>query len=199
MNDAFLGQEHADLIAMRSKPRLLILSEDMRIVFADWVAMFTVFSVCDNRSKALEEHTLPEPLRAAVRAAVASWDADGPAESVIEPLPEVVLRVSRLSGATQSLIAVFCENRARRDDLAYAAQLFGLCKRELEVLELVLRGFRSSEIADELMIAEGTVQDYFKQLLRKTDSKNRTEMLTRVLGWGESASMRSRVIRRESF
>jgi DNA-binding NarL/FixJ family response regulator len=185
MSGGFVHQEHAELMAMRSKPRLLILDEDLRIVFADWAAMFTVFRVCEDPSEPLEKQRLPEPLRDAVRTAVAGWDTNGPAESIIEPLPELVLRVSRLSGVTQSFIALFCESRARRDDVAHAARAFGLRRREQEVLGLVLRGFRSSEIAEEMMIAEATVHDYFKQLLRKTKSRNRTEMLTRVLGWGE--------------
>jgi DNA-binding NarL/FixJ family response regulator len=98
-----------------------------------------------------------------------------------------VLRVSRLSGISQNFIAVVCETRARRGDLDRVARKFSLTRREQEVLGLILHGWRAIEIAEELMIAETTVQDYFKQLLRKTKSKNRSEMIARVLGWAQRA------------
>jgi DNA-binding NarL/FixJ family response regulator len=166
---------------MRSRPRLLILDEKLRIVFADWAAMFTIFRLQEDHVEPVER--LPYPLEDAVRDAIASWSGDASAESVVEPLPDVVLRVSRLSGLSQNFIAVVCENRARRGDLDRIAHKFSLTRREQEVLGLVLHGWRAVEIADELMIAETTVQDYFKQLLRKTKSKNRSEMIARVLGW----------------
>jgi DNA-binding CsgD family transcriptional regulator len=178
-----VGDNPVDVIARRSKPRLLILDEELRIVFADWAAMFTIFRVSEDPREPVQR--LPEPLYSAIKNAVTTWGALGPAETLVEPLPDVVLRVSRLSGTNQSFVAVFCESRARRDDLAHAARLFALTKREQEVLNLVLHGLRASEIAEELMIAEGTVRDYFKQLLRKTKCKNRTEMIARVLGWAD--------------
>jgi DNA-binding CsgD family transcriptional regulator len=182
---AHLGDRAAAVIAMRSRPRLLILDEELRIVFADWSAMFTVFRLREDPVEVAER--LPHPLEDAVREAISSWSGDAPAESVVEPLPDLVLRISRLSGLAQNFIAVVCETRARRGDLDRVAKEFSLTRREQEVLGLVLHGWRAVEIADELMIAETTVQDYFKQLLRKTKSKNRSEMIARVLGWEQRA------------
>jgi DNA-binding CsgD family transcriptional regulator len=180
-----LGDRAAAVIAMRSRPRLLILDEELRIVFADWAAMFTIFRLRENHVGPVER--LPPLLEGAVRDAISSWNGDAPAESVVEPLPDVVLRVSRLSGLAQNFIAVVCETRARRGDLDRMARKFSLTRREQEVLGLILHGWRAVEIADELMIAETTVQDYFKQLLRKTKSKNRSEMIARILGWAQRA------------
>jgi DNA-binding CsgD family transcriptional regulator len=185
MTRAHVGDRASAVIAMRSRPRLLILDEELRIVFADWSAMFTVFRLREDPVELVER--LPDPLEDAVRQAVSSWSGDAPAESVVEPLPDVVLRISRLSGLAQNFIAVVCETRARRGDLNRVARKFSLTRREQEVLGLLLHGWRALEIADELLIAETTVQDYFKQLLRKTKSRNRSEMIARVLGWVQRA------------
>jgi DNA-binding CsgD family transcriptional regulator len=175
------GDGHSDIMALRSKPRLIVLDESLRIVFADWTAILTLMRVCQNPREPLE--SLPEPLNGAVRDVIASWDVSSAAEAVVEPIPDVALRVSRLRGESGSYIAVFCENLARRDDIQHAASTFSLTRREQEVLRLVMQGFSTPEIATELTIAETTVSDYFKQLLRKTGAKNRTEMIARVLGW----------------
>ncbi len=44
--------------------------------------------------------------------------------------------------------------------------------RELEVLELLSRGFNSREISEQLYISANTVEYHRKQLLRKTASRN---------------------------
>jgi DNA-binding CsgD family transcriptional regulator len=178
---ASAGGNVNDVVALRSKPRLLILDEELRIVFADWAAMFTILRLCERPDDPVER--LPLPLDDAVREAIASWGTDAQDERVVEPLPDVVLRVSRLRGPSRNYVAVFCESRTRRDDLTNAARAFLLTKREQEVLGLVLQGFRPDEIADELVVPEAAVEDYLIQLLRKTKSQSRTEMISRVLGW----------------
>jgi DNA-binding CsgD family transcriptional regulator len=175
--------DYTDIMALRSKPRLIVLDESLRIVFADWTAILTVMRACENPREPLE--SLPEPLHGAVREIIESWDTSSATEAVVEPLPDVALRVSRLRGESGSYIAVFCENLARRDDVKHAAHAFSLTRREQEVLRLVMQGFSATEIANEMTIAETTVSDYFKQLLRKTGAKNRTEMIARVLGWSD--------------
>jgi DNA-binding NarL/FixJ family response regulator len=170
-----------DIIAQRSKPRLLLLDADLRIVFADWTAMFSILRAVPEPAEPMT--VLPEPLYSAIRKAVSTWTPDSPCESIVEPIPDLILRVSRLTGRDEELIAVVCEGRARRDDISSAAQAFGLTKRETEVLSMVLHGHRSSEIAEELSIAETTVEEHLTQLLSKTKSRNRSEMIARVLGW----------------
>jgi DNA-binding NarL/FixJ family response regulator len=97
-----------------------------------------------------------------------------------------VLRVSRLAGSAGSYVAVFIEHGTRREDLTGTAERYNLTRREVEVLTLILNGLSGSEIAQNLSIAETTVADYVKQLLRKTGAKNRADMLARVLGWNGS-------------
>lgn len=178
-----MADDYTDIMSLRSKPRLIVLDEDLRIVFADWTAILALMRACENPREPME--TLPEPVHSAVRSVIASWGESANAETVVEPLPDVALRVSRLRGESRSYIAVFCENIARRGDVARAAVAFSLTRREQDVLRLIMRGFNGAEIAEDLTIAETTVGDYFKQLLHKTGARNRAEMIARVLGWAE--------------
>lgn len=52
-----------------------------------------------------------------------------------------------------------------------------LTARELEVLELLSRGFSSKEISEQLYISANTVEYHRKQLLRKTSSRNAAELI----------------------
>ncbi len=177
-----------DVMALRSNPKLIVLDDSLRIVFADWTAMLTLLRLAKNPEEPMD--VLPSPLHEAVLDAVASWQNKRAHECVVEPLPDVVLRISKLSGVSHSFVAVFCESRMRRDDVKLAASTYSLTRRERDVLTLVLRGLTSVEIAHELVISETTVGDYFKQLLRKTGAKNRTEMIARVLGWAADSRVR---------
>ena len=52
-----------------------------------------------------------------------------------------------------------------------------LTARELEVLDLLSRGFSSKDIAEKLFISPNTVEYHRKQLLRKTESRNVAELI----------------------
>jgi DNA-binding CsgD family transcriptional regulator len=63
------------------------------------------------------------------------------------------------------------------------AARFHISPRELEVLALLLDGAKLEEIGEALNITTSTVQDHIKSMVDKTDSRNRTELIARVLGW----------------
>ena len=50
-----------------------------------------------------------------------------------------------------------------------------LTERELEVLKLVARGLSNQEIADELIVSEGTVSTHVRNILAKLHLANRTQ------------------------
>lgn len=52
-----------------------------------------------------------------------------------------------------------------------------ITKRELQILELLSRGFSSVEIAEHLFISRNTVDFHRRQLLKKTESKNIAELI----------------------
>lgn len=52
-----------------------------------------------------------------------------------------------------------------------------ITERELEVLDLLSRGFSSREIAEKLFISPHTVEYHRRLLLKKTESKNIAELI----------------------
>ena len=62
------------------------------------------------------------------------------------------------------------------------AERYGLSAREREVLELLAKGLRTNELAEELGISPHTVRDHCKQLYRKCGCRSRAELLGLVSG-----------------
>jgi DNA-binding CsgD family transcriptional regulator len=97
--------------------------------------------------------------------------------------PHWVVRTQPIHNREQRFYAMSIELVPNVDALSRAAQRFSLTRRELDVLTLMLDGLFAPEIAETLNIATGTVQVYYKRLLRKTDSRNRMAMVAQVLAW----------------
>jgi DNA-binding CsgD family transcriptional regulator len=109
-----------------------------------------------------------------------------PESEIFEALDEnVVLRILPLTGSA-GYYAVFLETHSERKSLEAAAALYGLTKREVEVLGLVLRGHSTIQIAESLFISVTTVGDHMKSLLRKTKTNRRTALVARIFSIGEN-------------
>ncbi|NMH78601.1 LuxR C-terminal-related transcriptional regulator [Pseudonocardia xinjiangensis] len=61
-------------------------------------------------------------------------------------------------------------------------RMYGLTVREREVLEQVISGRSSREIAGALTISPNTVQDHVKSLFAKFDVRSRGQLVARALG-----------------
>jgi DNA-binding CsgD family transcriptional regulator len=59
-----------------------------------------------------------------------------------------------------------------------------LTRRELEVLDLVAKGFSNQEIADKLFISRRTVDGHKANLIQKTGSKNIVDLLVYAIKKG---------------
>ncbi|WP_260867646.1 response regulator transcription factor [Streptomyces sp. SAJ15] len=59
-----------------------------------------------------------------------------------------------------------------------------LTHRELEIVVLVARGLRNSQIADELVITEGTVKRHLSNVYAKLDAACRTEAVRKAMERG---------------
>jgi DNA-binding CsgD family transcriptional regulator len=92
----------------------------------------------------------------------------------------VILRIVPLAGERLGHFAVFLETNSGRNSLASSAKLYDLTKREVEVLDLVLRGLSTIQIARSLFISDGTVGDHIKSLFRKTKTNRRSELVARI-------------------
>ena len=59
-----------------------------------------------------------------------------------------------------------------------------LTRRELQVLELIVRGFSNLQIAKSLNIGEYTVKNHVKEILRKLQAQDRTQAATEAIQRG---------------
>ena len=60
-----------------------------------------------------------------------------------------------------------------------------LSERELQILDLVATGLTNSEIAEHLEISKRTVDNHISNVLNKTQTENRVELVRWALRWGK--------------
>jgi DNA-binding NarL/FixJ family response regulator len=60
-----------------------------------------------------------------------------------------------------------------------------LSSRELQILELVVNGFSNHKIAQDLEISKRTVDNHISNILKKTNTDNRVELVRWALQWGK--------------
>jgi DNA-binding CsgD family transcriptional regulator len=60
-----------------------------------------------------------------------------------------------------------------------------LSYRELQVVELVAEGLTNEKIADKLEISKRTVDNHISNILTKTATGNRVELVKWALQWGK--------------
>jgi DNA-binding CsgD family transcriptional regulator len=93
----------------------------------------------------------------------------------------VIFRAVRLSGGFSGYVA-WIEPQWRRETIRDARARTRLSAREREILDLLVRGFRRSEIARSLGIAETTAQSHVRKIGSKLGCSRRSEIVARALG-----------------
>ncbi|GAB4534385.1 MAG: hypothetical protein Tsb0014_20530 [Pleurocapsa sp.] len=68
------------------------------------------------------------------------------------------------------------------DKFSHAALLSA---RELEIVELVVNGLSNHKIAEQLEISKRTVDNHISNILKKTNTDNRVELVRWALQWGK--------------
>jgi DNA-binding CsgD family transcriptional regulator len=111
------------------------------------------------------EHSAERMARARVRTTSGRW---------------VVIRGSLLGRGAEPKVAIMLE-AARSPELApLIADAYGLTHRERMVIELVARGFPTSEIAERLHLSTYTVQDHLKAIFEKSGTSSRGDLVARL-------------------
>jgi DNA-binding NarL/FixJ family response regulator len=97
----------------------------------------------------------------------------------------LTLRAARMDTtqpAAERDIAVSIEPAAPPDRAAVFARACGLTPRETELLQHLVTGADTHDLARHMFVAEHTVQDHLKSIFTKTATRNRRTLLARALG-----------------
>jgi DNA-binding NarL/FixJ family response regulator len=127
---------------------------------------------------------LPAVLEETVRELTAAWSGESIRQpGVARPVPFLVVRTEPVSGPAGLFIGVRIDRFQPINSLTGPASRYHISPREVQVLALILDGKQLDHIAKQLHITSSTVQDHIKSMLDKTESRNRSELIARVLGW----------------
>ena len=101
----------------------------------------------------------------------------------------LTLQAARIAGPSgtsvpQAELAVTIELASPRDRAAIYTAANGFTEREAEILQRLLAGADTHELADGLHLAEHTVQDHLKSIFAKTGTHSRRQLLSEVVGSG---------------
>lgn len=129
----------------------------------------------DPRVLVLTTFALDEYVFEALRAGASGFLLkDAPPETLIAALHTLARGEALLDSAvTRSVVERFAEIPAVDPDRA--ALLAELTVREREVLLLIARGSSNREIAEALVVSEGTVKSHVQAVLRKLDLRDRVQ------------------------
>ena len=94
----------------------------------------------------------------------------------------VTARASRLGDD----IGVSIEPATSSDRMDLYARACALSEREVQILALLGQGMDTRQIAQRLVISDHTATDHVKAILAKTGTRNRQQVLARVIGSGDS-------------
>lgn len=175
-----IAENELDLLRRRSTPALYVVDE-----------FLNVLHYREDPHERRKDCRMPQggkslpPLieRTVVALLRRTLSANGQAEILsAAPNRSIVVRLVRLSGNGGSYFAVMAERVKIRAHMDALAQRYKLSARERQVLRLLSRGAKNSEIAEQLHIAESTAIFHVKQLLAKTHSRNRTELVSKIIG-----------------
>jgi DNA-binding CsgD family transcriptional regulator len=177
------GNDRADGDARQEDGAFYVLNSDLQIVLT-WTSEAQRRIALTGMSTRLADR-LPLVLEETVRDLIAGWHSDPASQKtgIAYPVPFLVVRTQPLTGPEGLFIGVRLERFQPPQSLAGPAARFHISPRELQVLALLLDGAKLEEIGSKLHITPSTVQDHVKSMIDKTASRNRTELIARVLGW----------------
>ncbi|RXZ80816.1 LuxR family transcriptional regulator [Paenibacillaceae bacterium] len=167
-------------------PGVLILSERLELLSADAAAESWLSAL--QHFERIGDATLPRPVRAVCMRALSSAGKEvhpGEQPNVCVAMQDgsyLSIRASRLHALTEgdAKLAVCFEDAKPSDMLPVMAELYGLSARETEILEQIVAGHSTREVAVTLHISAYTVQDHLKAIFAKTGFSSRRELIWHV-------------------
>lgn len=164
-------------------PGLLVLADDLSVVATtpaaeQWLAEVAEADWPRNRSVPYAVTAVVAQLKALERSADAAVVQMPKAHLRTASGHWLALHASRLSGqSAQRQIAVIFEITRPVEIAPLIIQVYDLSRREGEILQTVLRGLSTSEMAGTFHIASHTVQDHLKAIFEKVGVRSRRELV----------------------
>jgi LuxR family maltose regulon positive regulatory protein len=100
------------------------------------------------------------------------------ARSALDKVKQIAATHTLTPGIEERLVAI--ETQARMGDMYQGVLIEPLSDRELEVLRLMAEGRSNPEIAEQLVVALGTVKAHSSSIYRKLDVRSRTEAVIKA-------------------
>lgn len=165
------------------EPGLLLLAEDLSVVAITPAAERWLVEVAEVDWP--RKQALPFAVSAVV-ARLQAVERDTGAGATLMPRVRLrtvsghwlVLHASRLSGSSiPGPIAVIFEVARPVEIAPLIAQAYDLSRREGEIMQSVLRGWSTAEVANAFHISSDTVQDHLKAIFEKVGVRSRRELV----------------------
>jgi len=187
LDDKPAGSAHPGEASEASDESFYVLDRDLQIVLAWTAEQQRRVALTGLRTRIADR--LPRVLEEAVRELIAGWQSDAGTQNIgiARPVPFLVVRTQPMSGPAGLFIGVRIDRFKPPKSLRGPAARFHISPRELQVLAMLLDGAKLEDIGLKLHIAASTVQHHVKSMMDKTESRNRTELIARVLGWENTA------------
>jgi DNA-binding NarL/FixJ family response regulator len=100
---------------------------------------------------------------------------DIPAHDLARAILAAHQGIYQLDPAVASKVVNALKTRESRPQAGQAAAIEALTQREIEVLRLIAKGATNREIAEELVISEGTVKNHISNILSSLGLRDRTQ------------------------
>ncbi|HTD32684.1 MAG TPA: LuxR C-terminal-related transcriptional regulator [Candidatus Elarobacter sp.] len=164
------GGSPLDVARGRAVPQFCIVDDSFKIVYCSGGDLVAGFQLPDDIREILQR------LRSAAD--------EEPASSAVGVLSSTqILRLQRLEAFDNRVhYAVFLEKFAVRNSIQRAAERYGLSTRETQVLEGLMMGEGTLEIAGRLRIGVATVHEHIRKIGRKTNVTKRGAIVATVFG-----------------
>lgn len=99
---------------------------------------------------------------------------DAPTEEIQEAISRVASGKMYYSSSLTDILARQIILKSKREVILESKNI---TEREMEVLQLIIKGFSNKEIADKLIVSKRTVDKHRSNLMKKLDAKNTADIV----------------------
>ncbi|MCG7318946.1 LuxR C-terminal-related transcriptional regulator [Brevibacillus laterosporus] len=176
----FLPTEEATWV--EESPGIMVLSDQLTILSSNkaadnWLALL-------QKWERIDSSTLPRPIRVVCFRALSETVTlkQQPFQAKVcirlSEGPYLTIQASKLTSESDSVqLAVWFQPAKPSDILPLISEAYELSVREKQILDQIVKGFSTKEIAHSLHISAYTVQDHLKSIFVKTGVTSRRQLI----------------------